>query len=562
MKIISRRKSILTVILAAILCFSITACSKKKDESSEFSDVEAGNYVGGKSIKVPLIAWGADLITINANGRSGKTLKGSLFDQEGLNIELFREDDFRKQTEMFISGKIAYLRGTMGMVNMASERLNANPGTRPVVIFQHSWSAGGDALVVKSGIKSVSDLKGKTVAIQNYGPHVDYFLKLLKDANIKSSDINIQWTKDFIGPEGDTPMAKLYQGNVDAAFVIIPDALALTSNGTVGTGSEDSVKGAKILLSTKTANRIISDVYAVRKDYYDKNKKEVHKFVKAMLRSEEQVRDLFANKESSEYKSLLSVGGKLLLDDPGATSDVEGMYYDAEIAGYDGNIKFLTDGNYPRNCSRLSLEIQDLLIELGKINRKSNIQIASLDYNDLKKGLKYANAAPTSKFNVKKITRIAEKLSRKGDSSLFKFEIYFKPNQNTFSIANYSDEFRKVIDFSSTYGGAIITIEGHSDTMSYLRKKKEGSSDIILKKVKQSAKNLSYSRASSVREEIIRYASSKGITLDKNQFTIIGHGISSPRYEVPQSKEEWRKNMRVQFKIIQVEAEEDVFKPL
>ena len=50
--------------------------------------------------------------------------------------------------------------------------------------------------------------------------------------------------------------------------VIVPDALALTSNGTVGTGSEASVRGAKILLSTKTANRIIADVYAVRSDYF------------------------------------------------------------------------------------------------------------------------------------------------------------------------------------------------------------------------------------------------------------------------------------------------------
>ena len=50
-------------------------------------------------------------------------------------------------------------------------------------------------------------------------------------------------------------------------MAISPDALKLTSNGTVGTGSEGSVKGARMLLSTKTASRIIADVYAVRKDY-------------------------------------------------------------------------------------------------------------------------------------------------------------------------------------------------------------------------------------------------------------------------------------------------------
>ena len=62
-------------------------------------------------------------------------------------------------------------------------------------------------------------------------------------------------------------------------MAISPDALKLTSNGTVGTGAEGSVKGARMLLSTKTASRIIADVYAVRKDYFDTHRAEVQKFV-------------------------------------------------------------------------------------------------------------------------------------------------------------------------------------------------------------------------------------------------------------------------------------------
>jgi len=145
---------------------------------------------------------------------------------------------------------------------------------------------------------------------------------------------------------------------------------------------------------------------------------------------------------------------------------------------------------------------------------------------------------------------------------LFSFEIFFQPNQNTFGANNYKDEFDRVIDLSSTYGGAIIIVEGHSDPMSYLRKQKEGGDQVLMKKIKQSAKNLSYSRASAVRDEIVNYASKKGIVLDRSQFTVIGRGIDSPRYAVPSSKDEWLKNMRVQFKIIQVEAEEEVFRPL
>ena len=566
MKTYYNKKPVLSTILALLLVSGVFSC-KKKDKTAKTQDivkpeVKAGDFVSGETIKVPLIAWGADIITINANGKSGKTVKGSLFHKAGLNIELFREDDFSKQVRLFKRGKIAYLRGTMGMINMSIEKLNSSPSTRPVIIFQHSWSAGGDALVVKNNIRSVKDLKGKTVAIQSKGPHVDYFLKLLNDARINPRDIKIMWTKDLVGAQGDTPMAKLYKRGIDAAFVIIPDALALTSHGKVGTGSEDSVKGAKILLSTKTANRIISDVYAVRKDYFDSNRAQVKSFVKAMLQSEEEVRDLFKSKASADMKNLLAISGKLLLDDRNAIEDVKGMYYDAEISAFNGNVKFFTDVKYPRNYKNLADEIQGSLISLGLLSRRSTLLIANWNYNELKDGLRYANKVKVSKFNPTETSIVAEKLSKTNRASLFSFEIFFKPNQNTFSASMYEKEFNRVIDNASTYGGALITVEGHSDPMGYLRKKKSGADPILLKKIKQAAKNLSYSRANAVREQIINYASSKGINLDINQFSIIGHGIEAPKHSVPNTKEEWQQNMRVQFKIIQVEAEEKVFRPL
>jgi len=67
------------------------------------------------------------------------------------------------------------------------------------VIYQLSWSAGGDALVVSSKIKKPSDLKGKTIAVQAYGPHVDYLAKVLTDAGLSVKDVKIKWTKDLTG---------------------------------------------------------------------------------------------------------------------------------------------------------------------------------------------------------------------------------------------------------------------------------------------------------------------------------------------------------------------------
>jgi outer membrane protein OmpA-like peptidoglycan-associated protein len=98
--------------------------------------------------------------------------------------------------------------------------------------------------------------------------------------------------------------------------------------------------------------------------------------------------------------------------------------------------------------------------------------------------------------------------------------------------------------------------------MEYLRKKKKGAQPVVLNQIKQAAKNLSYSRANAVRDEIIEYASHQGITLDPNQFASIGYGITKPIYPTPKTEEQWLTNMRVEFKLIQVEAESDVFVPL
>jgi outer membrane protein OmpA-like peptidoglycan-associated protein len=152
---------------------------------------------------------------------------------------------------------------------------------------------------------------------------------------------------------------------------------------------------------------------------------------------------------------------------------------------------------------------------------------------------------------------------------LFSFEVFFQPNQNQFSADLYADAFSKVIELASTYGGAVITIEGHSDPMGYLKAKKQNATEMSLGQIKQAAKNLSLSRANAVRTGITEFAAAKGVVLDESQFAVVGHGIVKPKTGIcggdpcpPKTEQEWRDNMRVEFRIIQLEAETSVFKPL
>ena len=63
-----------------------------------------------------------------------------------------------------------------------------------------------------------------------------------------------------------------------------------------------------------------------------------------------------------------------------------------------------------------------------------------------------------------------------GEGELFTFEVQFKPNQDKFPAELYADAFKRVANLAATYGGAVITVEGHSDPLGYLQAKKDGAS--------------------------------------------------------------------------------------
>jgi ABC-type nitrate/sulfonate/bicarbonate transport system substrate-binding protein/outer membrane protein OmpA-like peptidoglycan-associated protein len=533
-----------------------------------------GDVKSGGTTTLPIITWGGEFGTLCANGNSILTTPNSLFGKAGLKFKLSRMDDFQKQVDLYMSGGTPYLRGTLGMINSAMDVLSQDPRTKPVIIYQLTWSSGGDCVVVKPGIDSIKDLRGKTVAIQSFGPHmIDYAGAVLKDGGLTMKDVNIVWTKDITGTE-DSPGEVFRKPEVSAAFVISSDASVLTSKGTVGTGADASVKGARTLMSTKSANRIIADVYAVRSDYFKSHRGEVQKFVHSLLLAAQEVSDIFKNKSSriSDYKKTVTAGATILFDSPQAVGDADGLFGDCEYVGFAGNVKFFTDEKWPRSFGNVTEELQAILLSSNLLKRKYGLEQANWNYSDLKAGLTGTELVVLPKFKTEEVSKIIakkESTGTLGEGELFSFEIFFQPNQNDFGADLYSGAFKKAIDLASTYGGALMLIQGHSDPLGYLKKKQSGADDVVLKKIEQAGKNLSLTRAMAVRNSLMDYAKAQGVALDVSQFTVNGVGFGHPKTGMcgkqpcaPKTKDQWLSNMRVVFKIIQIEAEESAFSPL
>ncbi len=267
---------------------------------------------------------------------------------------------------------------------------------------------------------------------------------------------------------------------------------------------------------------------------------------------------------------MIRQSAKLLLDSEEAVADTEAMYGDAEFAAAAGNTSFFDDGNYPRRFSRLTGEIQEAYRSIGLLRKA--VPIAAVNWASFSGAGASGQTLPKQRFNKDAVQKVVGRKQQQGTLSkgnLFSFEVYFKPNQSQFLAELYQEAFDRVIELASTYGGAVITIEGHSDPLGYLKKRKKGGSNVLLKRIKQAAKNLSLSRANAVRDSLIGYARSKGVTLDPSQFAIVGFGITQPKSGMcgkepcaPKTEQEWLNNMRVEFRMIQLEAEESVFKPL
>ena len=562
------KKLIGAVLFSLVLLASFTASANSLPPlrvSDAFGEVTAGACV-----KLPVITWGGEYAMTYANGNAAHTANGSLFNKAGWCFDLALQDDPKKQLSDYVTGKTPFLRGTTGMINAAAEFLSSDLRLQPVTIVLLTRSTGGDALVVGPGINTLADLKGKRIAMQGYGPHMDFGSATLTVGGFTIKDVTIVWTKDLVGVNGDTPAAALLNKKADAAFVITPDALTLTTVSANGTCAEGCSKGAKILFTTVSASYVIFDVYAVRADYFNAHKAELFEFAKAIMKSQEELNALNKAKGPA-WKAAVTGFWKVINLPDYATAEV--MFADCTPALLAFNEKFFTDVNYARNFNNVCAEVQDMFIGLGMMKARVPMTHAGWDYAVMKSGGKLTYQAEAPKYDEAKVASVVSEMDRSGtlnERQLLKpIEVTFAPNDTSFDITPFKPYFDDMLKKMATLGGAIMVTEGHADPLGYLKAKKAGKTETELRQIRQSAKNTSLSRANAVRDAFIQYARSKGVTIDPSQFTVVGSGFEKPKSGMcgvdpcaPKTEADWKANMRVEFKVIQVEAEASSFEAL
>ncbi|MFC1744669.1 hypothetical protein ACFL35_11815 [Candidatus Riflebacteria bacterium] len=559
---------ILTFVSSDLLAKSVKYSIPAKPFKNLFSMVSKGPVdIKNNTVSVPFITWAGDGPMILSNGGKSPNSESFFAQKAGFKVKMENGDNFKKQVENYIQGKTPFLRGTLGMINLAAEVLSEkDPALKPLVFIKYSWSEGADGLVGRKHIKKVKDLKGKTIVLQKYSPHLEFLEQVLGDAGLTTDDVNIKFVSEIIEPPGgetknhiDPANAFRFDKSVDAAFCISPDIGNLTSGATVGTGAEGSVKGAHLVVTTKTAKRVIADVLAVRSDFAKSNPEMVMGIAAGVLKGLEKLKKVHS--DSSAYDSAVSIISKVLLDDENPL-EVKGMLTEVNLSDYTENYNFFEKSNNPVGFSRLNRKYQGYLVKNGYTTKKVQLAHLSLDKDFLSKNLDSITVEKRQKAfksmnQAKKILKKVRKTKTQG--SLFEYTFYFQPNETKFNPGDYEDIFKRIHELSETYGGALVNIIGHGDPSLINRMKKEGSSKAKLRNTMASSKRMTYKRALGVKRALQKYAENKDLEIDETQFVPSGEGIGKPLFPVPRSEKEWRQNMRVEVKIINIESEATSF---
>jgi len=583
-------------------------CLAEQSFQKMVGTVKVGKVKNTDPLIVPYITWGGDMATFYANGGK-KTVPGTIFADQGLNLNLKPGDDFIQQVRDYLSGKSPFLRGTFRMIGMASEMIGSDSRTQGMVILQMTWSAG-DHMVVRSHIKSVKDLAGKTIVLQEGGPHVGMLDDILYTAQLGWDDIKVVWAKDLTATT-DSP-AEMFrrQRSIDACFVITPDMIGLCGGlHNFGSGAEGSVQNSRVLVSTAELSRSIADVYVCRKDFFNEHPTLVTKFVSGYLKACEEVIDLknnYESKGSSKYMKLLQLTQSIYGRDviPTLEEDAHGLLSDCTFVGQPGNVAFFTKKNNLHGFKKFEENAINLAVKRGYAKSRKSLISSGIDFNSSKflNYLTKTGVAKTERFRGEVVQKEIEELSMGGgldERTIISFTINFEPNQMNFDAKDYKSEYNRVIEMADKYGNAVVAIRGHSDPTKTLldlvkagmekgilrRTGKSGnyhysfkgkpldlkSTDTVVdfieagkfdgardsnpRETMQAALNLSKKRARAVRESIISYAKTKSIQFDASQVQSVGAGIREPFITKPISMEEARQNMRVEFRLLRVTAE-------
>ena len=486
------------------------------------------------TVRFALNVWAGWAPIIQANngfapGKIWKTADGKEF-----KVELVLIDNPIAMRDNYSNGEVHIGWATLDMMPLLMEGFVKRDGTpidsrvMPRIYQQVDWSNGGDGIVARGDIKSIGDLRGKTIALAENSPSQYFLTNMLVYAGVQPSEVKFAGTTDAF----EAAAAFNSNKSIDAVVSWAPDIYTLSE-----------VKGNKMIVSTATANKLIADVWFARADFA-KDHPDICEGI---------VRGIFDAMEELQTDAPKQNVAKLMADGYGLpASEAMGMLADAHSTNWAENYQFFINKNNPANFERVWNQAYYIYRKLGKVTHRTVKFDKVMDFSIIEKlGKEDKYSSQVDEYSVPFIKTATSQVQGAEEILTNTVVIHFFPNS--------SDLFKKVtkkvngkevesaydpkVDFvleevgklAGQFGTARIVIEGHTDSS-----------------MKGRAPESLVKELSGDRAEAVKKALAKKFDLDSNQFNTVGVGWARPvDSEDPLNHAQ---NRRVEVKIYPAES--------
>ncbi len=457
-----------------------------------------------KIVVFPINVWAGWLPIIAANNGFAPNEDSVFFKKYGFKVNLKLIDDPVVARDSYAGGESHVLWGTLDMMVLFAPELMKDSRTAPRIYQQVDWSSGGDGIVTRSKIRSVADLKGKTIVYAQNSPSQYFISNLLINAGIGLSEVTHKYTSTAF----EAAAAFVSDPSIDACVSWAPDIYTIP----------EKVAGTRILTTTAEANKLIADVWAVRADFA-RDKPEI---VKGL------VAGIFEGMDMLNNATIKAQAFQWMADGYGMkVEDVKAMEADAHSTNFAENREFFLNANNPTNFERTWKSIAYVYNQAGLVKEAVPFN-QIMDFSviqDLEKAgtFKHHQDNYISKF----VPTTYNKVNAEAPIITQTVRINFYPNssniyepahdltgnaiQNTLYDPNVEATLDKVARLVGAYDRAVVAIVGHTD------------SSMKGKIPEQIVKDLSMNRAEAVKKALVdKYK------FDPKKFVVEGEGWNKP----------------------------------
>ena len=495
----------------------------------EVKGISSYKPMADRTVRFAINVWAGWSPIILANngfkpGKAWKTPSGKDF-----KVELVLIDDPIAMRDAYAAGNLHVGWATLDMLPLFLEGLRKDSRVMPRVYQQVDWSNGGDGIVVRDTIKTMADLRGKTIVLAQNSPSHFFILNALINAGVQPAEVEFKFTQDAFQAAAAFNADKRIAGCVSWA----PDIYNL-----------EKVKGNHMLVTTATANKLIADVWFARADFAKDNGDIVEGLVRGIFDS---MVELKGQDAKAKVAKLMAAGYSI------PEQDALGMLGDAHSTNYAENREFFLNQNSPTNFERTWSTAYFLYKKINAMTEQTPFDQV-MDFSVIQKlGAEQKYASQKNEYDVRFAPTSASAIQGEKDEILTKtVVIHFYPNswdlnkkvtrqvdgKDVEELYDPSIGFvvEEVGKLAGQFGAARIVIEGHTDA------------SMRGQVPKSLVQELSLNRANSVKEAIVK----KFPSLQPNQFAATGIGWDRPGD--PADPENSAKNRRVEVKVYPAEA--------